>query len=423
MEDAVSPNNLEPWLRQTLRAQITTAEKAIQKIKADVDAQVTSLQEIVKDLQEKSERDSAEKRNDRAAYKAARAVGRMCEELHGLLSDAVITNPTSYEGLKQFGEGASKLATDTARIRDSWIRHIRPYYILDMMSLNAAVEKFCRLGDQAWNIFSKEGHLLRSLEEARTKAQKIEDLNISLHGAIDERDQVTDEIKKLGPQIQEAERLIESLSVDPKIAGLKKIDSRLRELRGELLASGFRRLGRPLRKLEAMAGRGEYPLVSETRESLSAYLKRPFTTFISEGEGYPGLKAILRSLRDALQRKKLVLKHREERKVLERINNVTEKDALLRIHHEATALVAERRRYLQDPECLQVVHSYKSNKRNLKDLQSKHADLENRSKQVSDKVDSLKGSLIQLGKETGLFAERLTKRRVKVELGLPTRGS
>jgi hypothetical protein len=423
MGDAVKPKELEPWLKEALRAQITTAEKAVQKAKNDIEAQVASLKEVVDDLLRKSEKDSVEKRNDRAVYKAARAVGRMCLELQDLLSAPLLGDPRSYEGLKHFSDSVARLANDAARIRDRWIGYIRPYYILDMMSLSASIDKFRRLADQTWDIFGKEGGLLRRLEEIHGRIEKIEELEKSLQEQLDERDQAIHEMSELDPQISETEHLVESLASNPKIAELKKINSRLKELRGELLASGFRRLGRPLRKLEAMAGRGEYPLAPEVRQNLSEYRKRPFTTFIHEGEGYPSLKSVLRNLQQAVERKKLLLKQREERKVLERIDSVAEKNVLERIHHEATGLVAERRKYVQDPECLEVVRAYRQKKQDLKNLQSKYADLQHRSKLLSDKADTLKNSLTQLAKETGLLAEKLAKRPVRIELDLDDRSA
>jgi len=421
MEDTVSPKELDAWVREALRVQINTAEKAARKARSDVDAQVASLKEVVTDLLRKSEKASTEKRDDRAAYKAARAVGRMCLELQDLLSASLPGDPQSYEGLKQFSDVTARLANDSARIRDKWVRHIRPYYILDMISLSSGIDKLRRLGDQTWEVFSKEGSMLHRLEEIHSKVQKIDELERSLRQQLDERNQVIEEIKRLEPQISEAEHLIESLATDPKIAGLKKTDNRLKELRGELLTSGFRRLGRPLRKLEAMASRGEYPVPPEVREKLSEYLKRPFTTFIHEAEGYPFLKSVLRSMRNAIERRKLLLKQREERKVLERIENVTEKGILDRIHREATALLTERRRYLQDPACLDLVSAYKQRKQELKTLQSRRTHLERRSTMLGEKMETVKDSLSHSVKQTALLAERLAKRpvKVRVDLGSP----
>ena len=416
MESAVRVDELESWLRDALRVQIANADKAITKAKSDAEAQISSLKEVTADLMAKSEKDTEEKRNDRAIYKAARAVSRMCLELQDLLAGEAPRDPHSYDGLKQFSDTISKLSSNAAKVRDKWIGHIRPYYILDTMSLNASIEKLRRLGEQTWDLFSRDGGLLRRLEEIHAKVEKIADLENSLQKQIAECKHVTDEASSLNPQISETQRQMESLVGNPKIAELRKIDNRMRELRGELLASGFRRLGRPLRKLEAMAGRGEYPMAPEVREKLSEYLKRPFTTFIHEKDGYPSLKSVLKDMRQAVERKKLLLKQREERKVLERVDNVADKGSLDKVHHEATRLLSERRKYLQDPECRELVLAYKQKKLDLKKLQSQHEDLEHRSKLLWDKAGTLRSSLVQFAKETEQLAEKMAKKPIKVEL-------
>lgn len=157
-------------------------------------------------------------------------------------------------------------------------------------------------------------------------------------------------------------------------------------------------------------------MAPEVREKLSEYLKRPFTTFIHETDGYPSLKSVLKDMRQAVERKKLLLKQREERKVLERIHNVADKNSLDNTHHEATRLLSERRKYLQDSECRELVHAYKQKKLDLKRLQSQQEDLEHRSKLLSDKAEALRSSLGQFTKETEQLAEKLAKKPVKVEL-------
>jgi len=416
MEAAVRPNELEPWLKGALRVQIANADKAIAKAKSDTEAQIASLNEVVADLTAKSEKDSAEKRNDRAIYKSAKAVTRMCLELQNLLAANPPGDPHTYQGLKQFSDTTTRLASDAAKVRDRWIGHIRPYYILDTMSLNASIDRLRRLGEQAWDLFNKDGDLLRRLEETHTRVEKIQDLEESLQKQIAECKLVADEARSFSPQISDVESQIESLAANPKVAQLREIDNRLRELRGDLLAMGFRRLGRPLRKLETMAARGEFPMAPEVRDKLSEYLKRPFTAFIHEEDGYPFLKSILRNMQQAVERKKLLLKQREERKVLERIDNVAEKNSLDGIHHEATKLLGERRTYLQDPECLELVRTYRQKQHDLKKLQAQYADLEHRSKLLTEKAGTLRNSLVQFTKETEQLAEKLAKKPVKIGL-------
>lgn len=419
MEDIVEPKDLESRLRNVLRNQIATAEKAIQKVKGDVEAQIGSLKEITMDLSTKSDRDCTEKRNDKAVYKSARAVNRMCQELQGLLSGFSLLDPQGHEGLRQFSDSVTRLAGDAVKIRERWINQIRPYYILDMMSLNASIEKLRRLGDQAWGVFSKEGGLLHGIEEVHDRAQKVQELEQSLHRQLEEHSRLLAEIGKIEPQITKAQDSIESLTSSPKLAELRRTDNRMSELRGELLASGFRRLGRPLRRLESMSARGEYPMPPEVRERLSEYLKKPFATFIHEVKGYPFLKSILRSMQDAVEHRRLVLKQREERKVLERIQNVTERNALNSIHGEAVGLLAERERYLHDPTCVELVAAYRLKKHQLNDLKSDRDDLVRQSQSITEKIENSRNALSQFVRETELLGRKLTKKTIRISLRAP----
>jgi len=418
METVVRPDELEFWLKDTIRAQIASANKAIEKNRTDTETQISSLKEVILDLTRKSDKDTAEKRNDRAMYKSARAATRMCLELQDLVTANTPTDPHSHEGLKQFSEITTKLSGDATRIRERWIGQIRPYYILDMMSVNASIDKLRRLGEQTWGLFSKEGNLLRQLEEIHSRTEKIRDLAESLKKQMEECKRISDNVESIKPQIADAERQLGLLAANPEITELRKIDSRMRELRQDLLASGFRRLGRPLRKLEAMSGRGEFPMAPEAREKLSEYLRRPFTTFIHEDEGYPFLKSILKSMQQAVEQKKLLLKQREERKVLERITNVTEKNNLDGIHLEATKLLSQRKTYLHDPKCLEVIRNYRQKREDLKTLQTQNSDLEHRSKLLSDKTETLRDSLLHFTRDTEQLAEKLAKRPIKIEVEL-----
>ncbi len=417
MEDIVDPRDLESWLRHILRNQINTADKAIRKVKADVEAQIASFNEITADLLKKSDRDCAEKRNDKAVYKSARAVNRMCQELQGLSSGFSLSEPQSYEGLKQFSDSVVKLGADAGKTRERWIAQIRPYYILDMMSLNASIEKLRRLGDQGWDVLSKEGALLRGIEEIHDRAEKMQDLEQSLSGQREEHNRILAELDEVEPQVNATQDAIESLTSDQKLSELRKIEDRMTELRGELLASGFRRLGRPLRKLESMSARGEYPMSPEVREKLTEYLKKPFTTFIHETEGYPSLRSVLRNLQDAVGHRKLVLKQREERKVLERIHKVIERNALNGIHDEATSLMAERERYLQDPICIELVKAYRLKRQQLKDLKSKRASLVRQLNSHAERIETSGNALSQFVRETELLSQKLSKRPITISSG------
>jgi len=115
-----------------------------------------------------------------------------------------------------------------------------------------------------------------------------------------------------------------------------QIDSEMKGLRGELLRTGFSRLGRPLRKLISISERGDYPLPTEVREKTKEYAKKPFTTFLKEEPGYPHLKAVLTTLKNAVSTGKLALKQREAKKVIERTEQAVEGQSLTKLHAKSS---------------------------------------------------------------------------------------
>jgi hypothetical protein len=71
---------------------------------------------------------------------------------------------------------------------------------------------------------------------------------------------------------------------------------------------------------------------------------------------------------------------------------------------------------LQDPECLELVRAHRQKKQDLKRLQSQHADLEHRSKLLSEKAETLRNSLVQFTRETEQLVEKLAKKPVRINL-------
>ena len=62
-----------------------------------------------------------------------------------------------------------------------------------------------------------------------------------------------------------------------------------------MIRTGFVELGRPLKKLISISERGDYPLPVEV-QSAKEYIRKPFTTFLAETDGYPRLKSVMSAL-------------------------------------------------------------------------------------------------------------------------------
>jgi hypothetical protein len=175
-----------------------------------------------------------------------------------------------------------------------------------------------------------------------------------------------------------------------------EVDSELRKLRSELLRTGFSRLGRPLKKLISISERGDYPLRIEVRETAKEYAKKPFTTFLSEADGYPRLKSLMEALSGAVSSGKLALKQREAKKVIERSEQVVAQNSLAPIHESARKTKLAYDQCLSDPETETLVQEQreirkrgKTNRAFLEDLRAELQRAIENERQMEEQISSL----------------------------------
>jgi uncharacterized phage infection (PIP) family protein YhgE len=225
--------------------------------------------------------------------------------------------------------------------------------------------------------------------------------------------------KKLGEaQLEEKSlrALVEEIRQNPKMKEYLQIDTELKNIRTELLRTGFSRLGRPLRKLISISERGDYPLAIDLREELKGYIRKPFTTFLKEDDGYPQLKAVMSALSKAVSTGKLALKQREAKKVIERSEQVVSGDSLAQMHAKSKELKRTYDEFLTDPERASLVQQLKSVRlkgRKNRDLQQQlKADLQrtiNGEKKLKEQINTML-------KDIGAFSRKLSGTTVTLQL-------
>jgi len=363
MTDQVSAAKLPSWIRGALGSSLSQAERERDKLASEIRRAVDSLSDFCGQLARKAEQDMETKRENRAQYRAAKAVGRVSIILPEMFKDFNVPEQPNSGNLRNLQRDTSKLATEAARSREEWLRQIRPYYILDMMTLGGNIDKLRRLGDELHNFLMGRGTLLRSLEEIDEKLDALNKLKATEEATILQR-------KSVQEKISESDRIDETLrgqaqkvQSNEKMQRYLEIDSELRKLRNELIRTGFSRLGRPLKKLVSISERGDYALSPEVRENAREYLRKPFTTFLAEGDAYPRLKSVMTAMSGAVSSGKMALKQREAKKVLERSEQVVDRDSLGSIHDKARRAKQAYDQCLSDPETGKLVEELKELRR------------------------------------------------------------
>lgn len=416
MSDQVPVAKLRDWLRSSLSSNLTQVERERDKLVAEISRAMTSLPDYCSQLSRKAEQDMETKRENRAQYRAAKAVSRLTTIIPNMCTSVNIPTDRSTVALRNLQRETSKIASEAARTRQEWLRQIRPYYIIDMMTLGGNIDKVRRLGDELHAFLMGRGSLLRTLEELDNKLNDLTKLKES-------RDAVSSQKQSIERRLVEAEReekilraKIEEIRHSPKIKEYMQTDGELRSLRTELLRTGFSRLGRPLRRLMSISERGDYPLPIEVREKGKEYITKPFTTFLKEDNGYPHLKAIMSALSNAVSTNKLALKQREAKKVIERSEQIVSGGSLTEIHTKAKELKRAYDKFLADPETAGLV-------RQLKEIRQKglvnhklQLELKTELQRVSDNEKRMNEQVDSLMKELESSTRKISGTSVKLSL-------
>ena len=416
MANQIPVSELQEWLRKSLSSNLSQAERERDKLITEITRGLDSITEFCAQLARKAEQEMESKRDNRAQYRAAKAVARLTTIIPDMFKQFSVPTEKDSGSLRNLQRETSKLASEAARTRETWLRQIRPYYIIDMMTLGGNIDKLRRLGDELHNFLIGRGALLHSLEglseklDSLSKMQTLRESASQQRQALEEKLGETERVdKSLKDQVGEIRR-------NPKIKEYMQLDSELRALRGELIRTGFSRLGRPLRKLISISERGDYPLPIEVRDSTKEYVKKPFATFLSEESGYPRLKAVMTALSGGVTSGKLALKQREAKKVVERAEQVVSVNSLSKIHETSRDRKSTYDRLLADQETAALVQKLRDLRQKGRANRATHEELRGELQRAvgnERRIDEQIGSLLR---EIETFSRKLSGADVRLEL-------
>ncbi|HMK82959.1 MAG TPA: hypothetical protein VK503_04525 [Candidatus Bathyarchaeia archaeon] len=406
---------LSEWLRHTLSPKIIQAERERNKLLLEIERAIRALPDYCNQLSKKAEQDIETKHDNRAEYKAAKALAKLTTVVTEICKSVNIPQEKNTATLRGLQRDLSKAASEGARIRTEYLRQIRPYYILDMMTFGGNIDKLRRLSEELHTFLMTHGTILRSLEEFDEKMRTIEKLQTS-------RDTTSAQRKAMELQVSETRTVetnlranVDRIRQNRKMREYIQIDENLRTKRKELILSGFSRLGRPLRKLASISERGDYPIAIEVREAVKEYLTKPFSTFLREADGYPKLKAVMTALQSAVSSGKLSLKQREAKKVLDRTEQVVSENSLAKIHHEARTLKDQYDQCLIDKETASLVKEMKDLRQKGRTNRIQQKDLMADLQRITAIEEKANEQISNMTKEIEEFCSKITGEAVKVE--------
>lgn len=405
---------LDAWLRHTLSSKITQAERERDKLLGEIIKAVDALPEYCNQLSRKAEQNMEAKHENRAQYKAAKALSRLTAQIADMCKSVSIPKERDSATLRALQRELSKTASEGARVRNEYLHQIRPFYIIDMMTFGGNIDKLRRLSEELHQFLMGRGVILKSLEEFDEKMRSLNKLRMT-------RDSISAQRKTVEEKLADTKRIdgrlkqeVNKIRENQKMREYVTTDGRLRELREELLRTGFSRLGRPLRKLASISERGDYPLPIEVRETTKEYLSRPFATFINEQEGYPRLKTVMSSLSNAVSTRKLALKQREAKKVIDRSEQVISHNSLLALQTQAKDLKQKHDQCLMDQETSTLVQTMKTLRQEGRSNRALEKEFETELHRTIENETRANDQIAGLTKEIGEFSSKVAGVGVKL---------
>ncbi len=415
MTTQVPVTKLQDWLRKSLSSNLSQAERERDKLMTEITRGLDSIAEFCNQLSHKAEQEMESKRDNRAQYRAAKAVARLTSIIPEMCKESSVPAAKDSGSLRNLQRETSKLASEASRTREEWLRQIRPYYIIDMMTLGGNIDKVRRLGEELHDFLMGRGSMLRSFEELNEKLDSLSKLQASKDSAASQRQSVE---RKLGETEQVDKSLrqqIKEIRQNPKMKDYLQLDAELRTLRGELIRTGFSRLGRPLKKLISISERGDYPLPLDVRDSTKEYLKKPFATFLTEQSGYPRLKAVMSTLSGAVVSGKLALKQREAKKVIERSEQVVSENSLAKIHQKSRERKGTYDQFLADQETGALVRRLRDLRQQGRANRTVEEELKAELKRATAKESRFDEQINSLLKDIEVFSRKLSGADVKLQ--------
>src|SRR5690242_5381950 len=289
-------------------------------------------------------------KKDAASYRAARVIAHGAHEAAARVKEIVIPSETSWESLKIVKDGLSVASRSIRDLRDSTARELSGFYILDMRSFGGAMDRIAKNNERLSSFLEGEGS---KLQRARTMTGIVESMRAArteLDEKIRELDTVKKEMERLKLSESELTSKIDQLETDINLREVLDIEKELRKESRAFRAETLAHLQRPLRRLADLAQRGEYPLGSDEREALAAFVKSPYKTFLSKSSG-EYLAKILENMKKAIDSGKMEFKPKKIGRVSVQLSQLIGTPHLVEKQEKGRRLLARRRELLHKAEC------------------------------------------------------------------------
>jgi hypothetical protein len=402
-----------PWISNELDSQLRSTRSKAAKLVDEAKRAVSEAGSFYEDLARKGDRDMATKK-DAASYRAARLIGHGAHEAVARVKEVVIPNDTNWESLKIVKDSLSVASRSIRDLRNSTARELSGFYILDMRSFGGALDRIAKSGERLASFLEGEGS---KLQRARTMIGIVESIKITRED-LEEKSRELGAVKKdldgLGRSESELTNRVNQLEANGNLREVLDIERELRKESRAFRAETLAHLQRPLRRLADLAQRGEYPLGSDEREALSAFVKSPYKSFLSKSTG-EYLSRILESMKKAIDSGKMEFKPKKTGRVSVQLNQLIGTTHLAEKQEKGRRLLTRRRELLRNPECKDMYERRKGVLSKIEETRREELELQEKMRSAASITEAVNKRLIELLKQAEMKTREYVGQQIELE--------
>lgn len=403
----------EPWISNELDGLLRSTRSKAAKLVDEAKRAVSEAGSFYEDLAKKGDRDMATKK-DAASYRAARLIGHGAHEAAARVKEVVIPSETNWESLKIVKDSLSVASRSIRDLRDSTARELSGFYILDMRSFGGSLDRISKSSERLASFLDGEGS---KLQRARTMTGIVESIKTArreLDEKVGELGAVKKELERLSLSESELTSKVNQLEANSDLREVLEIERELRKESRAFRAETLAHLQRPLRRLADLAQRGEYPLGSDEREALSAFVKSPYKSFLSKSTG-EYLARILESMKKAIDSGKMGFKPKKTGRVSVQLSHLIGTRHLAEKQEKGRRLLARRRELLRNVECKDMYERRKLLLSKIEEMKKEELEVQERMKSAASITEALNKRLIELLKQAEMKTREYVGKEVELE--------
>jgi len=378
------------------------------------------LQERLDDAVETSNKifENSEKEMEKSnpkTYRFARNANKFAQRLSEIIKAVKVPEQVSHESLQVLDNNLEKTVIGVLQQRAEAYPYITPYFIFDRRRLDVSIKRLADIYKELRNFLTTKYSKAKMAEDTSSAIDKLLQIISQADETQRQKEKVEQREKSLQQELIQTQQKIKNVQSRAELTQLITVEERVRELR-ENVQHNLRYLQKPFFKLQSLAQSGDIAIPVDEATKLSAYLSDPFGALVSEEEGYPTLKNILRKLDNAITQGKLKLKSARIRKAQEQIDSVLNKNSLNTLQKSCGEASLQRKQLLTSSVLTNLQSELKQFQVELRGLQKENELTISRLRTLEDEYRRLKEKIENQKRELEKTVFQLTGKNVQVVL-------